>query len=132
MNPDAVHRPGRPITVTGRMFELAGDDDTTGTGVPATFSLRAVNADGDALATFGPFTAGPDGSVEVTVPGSATRGVNPDASADYREVVALQLVDAVHESTSAPDGTTAGSVPVLAAQTGPVLENSFVSSVEDG
>ena len=129
VNPDAVHRPGRPITVTGRMFELAGDDDTTGTGVPATFSLRAVDADGDALATFGPFTAGPDGSVEVTVPGSATRGVNPDASTGYREVVALQLVDAVHESTSAPDGTTAGSVPVLAAPTGPVLENSFVSSV---
>ena len=112
------------------MFELAGDDDTTGTGVPATFSLRAVDADGDALATFGPFTAGPDGSVTATVPGSATRGVNPDASTGYREVVALQLVDAVHESTSAPDGTTAAIGPACSRPpTGPVLENSFVSSV---
>jgi hypothetical protein len=82
------------------------------------------------LDTFGPFTADSDGTVTATIPGSATAGVEPDASTSYSEVVALQFVDASYGDATTPDGSPAGEIAVGAAPTsGVVLQNTFVSSV---
>ena len=129
LNPKAANEPGEPVTVGGRIVELSGARDSSGPGVPATFSLRTVNASGETLGTFGPYTAAADGRVELTLPGSATSGVEPDASTDYRQVVGLQLVDATYGDTQTGDGAAAGQVNLIAPPTGPVIENSFVSSV---
>ncbi len=127
---DLAH-PGEAVTVTGKVLEVPTSDPTAdGQGVPATFSLQTVDADGQVLGTFGPFEAGPDGKVTATVPGSATDGVHPDASTDYSQVLALQLVGASYGSASTADGAPAGEFAVGAAPTsGVVLQNSFVSSV---
>ncbi len=129
VKPKAAHAPGEPVTVTGTIVELAGPRDSKGPGVAATFSLRTADADGNTIGTFGPYTAADDGSVEVTLPGEATEGVEPDASTDFREVLGLELVNASYGDTQTPDGAPAGAVGVVAPPTGPILENSFVSSV---
>src|SRR4029077_15204136 len=77
-NLKTIHEPGDPVAVSGQVFQLDGRRDAKGPGVPATFSLQTVNADGAVLGTYGPFTAAPDGSVDLTLPGSATSAVEPD------------------------------------------------------
>ena len=129
-DPKAAVTPGDPVELTGEVFELSGGArDLTRTPVPATFSLRTVDAAGDEIGTFGPFTAGPGGRTTATLPAAATAGVDPGASTGYREVVGVQLVDATSADATTAEGGTAGAVAVGAAPTGPVLENSFVSSV---
>ena len=134
------YRPGEDIPLTGRIFEqrsLAAD--TQETGVPAMFKLRAVDARGAVSDAYGPFTAADDGSVTATLPGAATAGLAPGRDTDYRETVALELVDATYDDPDpvaggggawgAPDGTPAGRAEVSVTPTELVLTNAFTSSV---
>ena len=84
----------------------------------ATFSLRAVDADGRASALFGPFTAGPDGPRERHRPGAVTRGARVSADNFYRGTLRLETAD----------GAPAGAVSVSAPADDVVLEADFVSS----
>ena len=98
---------GRPAAFSGRVSEPG-----------ATFSLRAVDADGARSAPLGPFTAGADGRVSGTIPASVTKNARVSADNFYRGVLRLETAD----------GAQAGTVSVSAPPAGVVLENDFVSS----
>ena len=63
-----AHAPGEPLRLRGRVFQMP---DRRGVG--AQFRIRVVDANGQPTsAPFGPFTAAEDGTVDETLPASAT------------------------------------------------------------
>jgi immune inhibitor A len=131
------YAPGEDIPVTGEIYErrsVLGSEEQT--GVPARFKLRIVDSAGNPSAAVGPFDAESDGAVAETIPGTLTAGLEPAAATNYREVVRIELVDATYDDTSPLGGgqwgatnEPAGTATVSAPPSGPVLENSFVSSL---
>src|SRR4051794_39167943 len=72
----------KPATAqAGRPAVFTGTSSDTGS-----FRLRLVDADGHASASFGPFSAGPDGKLSGTIPASLTRDVHVSPDNDYRAV----------------------------------------------
>ena len=121
--------------MTGEIFEQRSvATSTQKTGVPATFKLRVVDADGHVTGTTDELTAAGDGAIDATLPGALTAGLEPARAANYRETVRIELVDAGYDDPTAggawaADGDPAGTATVTATPAEPVLENSFVSSV---
>ena len=68
--------PASRCRLRGEVFQLHSvATDTQRTGVAAQFRLRVVDANGEPTAApFGPFTAAEDGTVDETLPASATSG----------------------------------------------------------
>ncbi|GAA1931549.1 PKD domain-containing protein [Nocardioides marmoribigeumensis] len=135
IDPVAATKPGDAFTVTGTLSEVDIDSNLTGrtlTGVPGSFTLRVLTADGQTLKDL-PVTAAGDGTFSAAVPGSATSGVAPGPADGFRTTLGLRAVDASYTDPStgawAADDAGAGSVDVAATPNGLVLENSFVSSV---
>ncbi len=132
---DGIYAPGDEIPVTGEIFEQRSvATSTQKTGVPATFKLRVVDADGHVTGTTDELTAAGDGAIDATLPGALTAGLEPARAANYRETVRIELVDAGYDDPTAggawaADGDPAGTATVTATPAEPVLENSFVSSV---
>ena len=109
-------RPGDPIDVAGDIYEQRGTaaGTTQQTGVPATYKLRTVDAEGTVRGPFGPFTADSDGAVTETSSGRRDhRRINPDESTDFRELVRNELVDAATPRPAPPSrpGATACGRP---------------------
>ena len=131
-------RPGDELPIHGKVFQLRSvGTDTQRSGVAAQFRLRIVGADGEPTAPpFGPFTAAADGTVDETLPASATAALKPTRATNWRETVRIELLGAGFEDDgplgsgfwAAPDGEPAGSAAIAAVPDEPVLENSFVSS----
>ena len=127
-----AHAPGEPLRLRGEVFQMPDRR-----GVAAQFRLRVVDANGEPTsAPFGPFTAAEDGTVDETLPASATAALRPTRATNWRETVRIELLGAGFEDDgplgsgfwAAPDGEPAGSAAITAVPDEPVLENSFVSS----
>src|SRR5688500_15444789 len=84
-----AHAPGEPLRLRGEVFQLRSvGTDTQRTGVAAQFRLRVVDANGEPTAApFGPFTAADDGTVDETLPASATSALEPGRATNWRETV---------------------------------------------
>lgn len=93
-------------------------------GVPATFTLQLVDAEGRVLATQD-VTAAADGSFAATVPAGLLERVDAN---DGAVSLAVRAVDASYAGFAATDAG-ARAVTVASRATGLRLENSFVSSV---
>jgi M6 family metalloprotease-like protein len=132
------HAPGEPLRLRGEVFQLrSGATATERDGVGAQFRLRVVDANGEPTAApFGPFAAAEDGTVDETLPASATAALKPTRATNWRETVRIEMLGAGFEDDgplgsgfwAAPDGEPAGSAAITAVPDEPVLENSFVSS----
>ncbi len=123
--------PGAAFDVTGSIEMHSARDTFTDAGVPATFTLNVVAADGTVLNT-ADLTAAADGAITHTVPAAATSGIAADT------VLRVEAVDAAYDdtATSIPPtgewaaetaGTTSHGIEVPA--TNLTIDNSFVSSV---
>jgi len=117
--------PSEDLQVTGTVSTVTrsrlGLPDT---GVPASFTLQLVDAQGRVLADQD-VVAGPDGSFATTVPAGLLERVD---ATDGAVSLAVRAVDASYAGFAAEDAG-ARAVTVASRATGLRLENSFVSSV---
>jgi hypothetical protein len=67
--------------------------------------------------------------MSATLPAAATAGLKPTKATGYRPQLGLQALPATATTARELDGPPAGVVRLAAPPSGPVLENSFVSSV---
>ncbi len=111
-----VARPGQALHVSG-----------SAPGATAV-KLQLVTPEGALRGPYGPFAV-TGGRLNATLPASATAGLKPTKATGYQLRLALQTLPATATKTRALDGAAAGIVRLEAAPSGPVLENSFVSSV---
>jgi M6 family metalloprotease-like protein len=136
------YEPGDDIPLEGSIYELndiaASPNET---GVPATFKIRLVGPDGSQLWLSDPQTAQSDGTfpVDLKIPGSATSGVTADITTDYKQTLAIEVVDAAYTDSGLsldpprtlgdfagnPAGT--GAVTVQIVPPNLVLQNQFSS-----
>jgi hypothetical protein len=120
--------PGSPVHLTGR---LAARDTTTGRvlgALPSTYKVRVTTEDHTVFRTFGPFRS-LDGSVDVTLPGSATEGVTPTAWTDDAVDVAVSVFDVtpLTGGKALPGVAGATAATVATPKNGLSLVNDFTS-----
>ncbi len=129
------YAPGDDITVNGNVHELDATANTgaTKTGVPATFDLRLVMADGTVLGSVDGVTAEENGDFSKTIPGTFTKDLKAGAESGYQLTLAAEAVNAKYQDPDqgefAAQRAGAGSVPISTPPTGLIVENSFVSAV---
>ena len=111
-----VARPGEALRVSGAAPGAAA------------LKLELVAPDGRLRGPYGPFAV-TAGRVSATLPAAATAGLKPTKATGYRLALGLQALPATATTTRRLDGPAAGVVRLEAPPSGPVLENSFVSSV---
>lgn len=121
-------RPGSPVHLTGR---LASRDTATGRllgALPSTYKVRVTNEDHTVFRTFGPFRS-LDGSVDVTLPGSATEGVTPTSWTDHAVDLAVSVFDVtpLTGGRALPGVAGATAATVSTPTSGLSLVNDFTS-----
>ena len=109
-------RPGQALRVSGTVRDAVA------------VKLQLVTPDGKLRGPYGPFTV-TGGRVSATLPAAATAGLEPTKATGYRLQLGVQALPATATAARELDGPPAGIVRLEAAPSGPVLENSFVSSV---
>ncbi|MEA2622003.1 MAG: hypothetical protein QOH61_913 [Chloroflexota bacterium] len=132
--PGAAYAPGQSIPLTGQIDELNDvGGNTTHTGVPASFKIRATDPDGHTLWTSSPLTADSGGAFPaVSIPGSATSALSAGPATEFRLTIGLAVIDAQYtDPVSAawganPAGT--GAVTLRSAPATLLLDNNFTSS----
>ncbi len=131
--------PGEDISVSGTIEEIneVGVNEQR-TPVGASFRLRATDSDGTELGIFPPlsdpaFTASGNGTFDETIPGSATAGVTPDITTNFRRAIRIEVIEASYvDDATGPwyakrAGATAATIGVLPDSL--LLEANFTSSV---
>ena len=117
--------PGEDLAVSGTVATVTRARlGLPGAGVPASFTLQLVDAEGSVLAEQ-PVTADADGGFAATVPAALLARVDATEGAVS---LAVRAVDASYAGFAAADAG-ARAVTVASRATGLRLENSFVSSV---
>ncbi|MEA2460292.1 MAG: hypothetical protein QOH90_469 [Actinomycetota bacterium] len=127
-----VHDMGRDIDIDGVIFEVAGTSSEAGLPVPATFSLQVRTASGEVRGPIGPFTAGPDGRFEATIPATATEGIYAPEDAGFQAVAAIEVVNASFKDAAATWSAERAGVAALRLSKSVKnvrIQNSFVSAV---
>jgi immune inhibitor A len=130
-----MHEVGRDVTVGGVVFELAGSGANAAPAahVPATFSLQVRTPAGEIRGPYGPYTARPDGTFAVKLPGEATQGIHAAEDAGFQAVAAVEVVNASYNdpATGAWTADRAGVAALRVHKTPHAVrvENSFVSAV---
>ncbi len=117
--------PGEDLAVSGTVAKVTQARlGLPGAGVPGSFTLQLVDAEGRVLATQDVLAAA-DGSFAATVPAALLERVD---ATDGTVSLAVRAVDASYAGFAAQDAG-ARAVTVASRATGLRLENSFVSSV---
>jgi immune inhibitor A len=111
-----VARPGQALRVSGAVRDAVA------------VKLQVVTPDGRVRGPYGPFTV-TGGRVSATLPAAAIAGLEPTKATGYRLQLGLQALPVTATVARELDGPPAGVVRLEAPPSGPVLENSFVSSV---
>jgi immune inhibitor A len=111
-----VARPREALRVTGAVRDAVA------------VKLQLATPDGRLRGPYGPFAI-TAGRLSATLPAAATAGLKPTKATGYRLQLGLQALPATATATRALEGPPAGVVRLEAPPGGPVLENSFVSSV---
>src|SRR4051794_37605761 len=111
-------RPGQALRVTGRL------DHATDA-----VKLQVQTPGGELRGPYGPFAVSGD-RIDATLPADATAGLRPTSLTGYALDLGVQVLPASATETSmaATAEPRAAQAAVVATPSGPVLENSFVSS----
>lgn len=120
-------KPGTPIHVTGSLLAQSSKG-VLGALTPATYSIRVYNEDGSVDHTYGPFKT-LTGKVDAKIPAEATEGINPTEATNFREDVAVSVIDVKTLLGKLIPDAGAKAVTVAATTAGLTLANNFVSSV---
>ncbi|MGA8255003.1 MAG: hypothetical protein WB767_00355 [Nocardioides sp.] len=122
---EATREAGQAFTVSGTVSKVVPATlARVGAGVPASFTLQVVDADGAVLASQ-QVNAGPLGEFSTSVPAAATAGL----AATGDEHIAVPAVDAALPGGFAAEKAGAAAVTLRSRATGLVLHNSFTSAV---
>ena len=130
------YQPGDPVPVSGTVNELDQVPPLAAPqqrGVPANFFLRLVAPNGVVRGPYGPYTAGPTGQFNATLPGAATAGLTADADTNFEIAAGIEVVEATHSDPltggwfAARAGATPLTMRIPAASL--TIQNQFVSSV---
>src|SRR4051812_1995637 len=111
-------RPGQALHVTGRLDRAAD-----------AVKVQVQMPTGELRGPYGPFAVTGD-RIDATLPGDATAGLRPTSLTGYALDLGVQVLPATatETSTAATAEPRAAQAAVVAPPSGPVLQNSFVSS----
>jgi immune inhibitor A len=132
------YAPGEAVNVTGNVHELTSGATgaNTKTGVPASFKVRVVGADGTVAGPFpsgAKITADANGDFAYTIPAGATAPFESGLNSEFLETVSIEVVKATYTDPTTGDwkGRRAGAVslPIFTQPNVLLVDNSFVSSL---